>query len=94
MDGGTAATTGTTDPAVTSVLIAGNAAVDLLHRAHLLRRLEGCSVQQFTDPAQALAWAADNDAALAIVDYMMPEFDSLEFARRFRACSATSAMPC
>ena len=85
MDGGPAAIEIVHETAVMSVLLLDDAPVNVLHMSHLLQKLGSCRVEKFTDPGQALAWAQRAEPDLAIIDYMMPGIDGLEFARRFRA---------
>jgi putative two-component system response regulator len=93
MDGGPAVAQGVNATAVTNVLVVDDAPVNLLHMSHLLQKLAGCSVQKFTDPVAALEWSAHNAPDLAIIDYMMPEVDGLEFAQRFRAMAGKADTP-
>jgi putative two-component system response regulator len=93
MDGGPATVQSVNGTAVMRVMIVDDAPVNVLHMAQLLQKLAGLSVQKFTDPAQALTWSAANDADLAIIDYMMPEIDGLEFAQRFRALPGKADTP-
>jgi putative two-component system response regulator len=63
----------------------------------LLRKLVGklpdCTAVPFTSAAQGLAWCVANDPDLVICDYMMPEMDGIEFARRFRALPGKADTP-
>jgi putative two-component system response regulator len=51
---------------------------------HLLLQLEGAKVECMADPVAALAWCADHEPDLILLDYMMPVVDGLEFIRRLR----------
>jgi response regulator RpfG family c-di-GMP phosphodiesterase len=93
MDGGPATAHSAGEPILASVLIVDDAPVNVLLMSHLLQKRAGYSVQSFTEPAQALAWAACNDPDLVIVDYMMPDIDGMEFARRFREIAGKSDTP-
>ena len=42
------------------------------------------SVHDFGEPGVALGWCETHQPDLLLLDYRMPEFDGLEFARRFR----------
>lgn len=42
------------------------------------------SVHDFGEPGVALGWCENHQPDLLLLDYRMPEFDGLEFARRFR----------
>jgi response regulator RpfG family c-di-GMP phosphodiesterase len=93
MDGGPSVVQGASATAVMNVLIVDDAPVNVLHMSHLLQKLAGCSVHKFTDPVVALEWSAHNESDLAIIDYMMPEIDGLEFAQRFRALPGKADIP-
>ncbi len=63
----------------------------------LLKKLVGsmpdCRPIAFLRALEGLAWCAENDPDLVIVDYMMPEIDGIEFARRFRALPGKADTP-
>jgi putative two-component system response regulator len=63
----------------------------------LLKRLVGkladCRAFPFTSAAEGLAWCVANEPDLVIVDYMMPEMDGIEFARRFRLLPGKAEIP-
>src|SRR5687767_13882733 len=59
----------------------------------LVGKLEGCNAVAFTSGGQALAWCTENDPDLVIVDYLMPQMDGMEFARRFRALQGRADTP-
>src|SRR5688572_32069249 len=42
------------------------------------------AVRDFADPAEALAWCADNTPDLVVTDFKMPGMNGAEFTRRFR----------
>ena len=68
-----------------NVLIVDDAETNVMLMRHLVeKKLSDCKVHSFTEPLRALDWSQDNDPDLAIVDYMMPEIDGIEFSRRFR----------
>jgi response regulator RpfG family c-di-GMP phosphodiesterase len=92
MDGGSAIQL-VQEPLAMSVLIVDDAAVNVTLMRHLVQKLAGCSVQTFTDPVAALEWSAHNDPDLAIIDYMMPGLNGIEFAQRFREFPGKSDTP-
>ncbi len=63
----------------------------------LLKKLIGampdCRPVAFLRALEGLAWCAANDPDLVIVDYMMPEIDGIEFARRFRELPGKAETP-
>ncbi len=66
------------------VLIVDDNATNLTLFRHLLQKVEGTEVQCFADSVAALAWCAQHEADLILLDYMMPVVDGLEFIRRLR----------
>ncbi len=50
-------------------------------------------VRAFADPADALAWLADNSPDLIITDFKMPGMDGAEFIRRYRASPTVADVP-
>lgn len=59
----------------------------------LVRKIEGVTPVEFTDPAAALAWCQEHDPDLVLVDYMMPDIDGLQFIERFRAMRGKANIP-
>lgn len=58
---------------------------NLLVLKGILQKFEGCDVEAFLDPVEALARAEAVPFDLILVDYMMPELDGREFIVRLRA---------
>ena len=54
---------------------------------------EGVVVRAFRDPAEALAWLADNPPDLVITDYKMPQMDGAEFIRLLRLQAVNADVP-
>lgn len=92
MDGGQLMTLGQ-DTATLSVVLLDDAPVNVMHMSHLMRKVPGCTVHEFTDPKEALEWARGAQADLAIVDFMMPDIDGIEFGRRFRELEGKADTP-
>lgn len=59
----------------------------------LVKKIEGVTPIEFTDPAAALGWCQEHDPDLVLVDYMMPVIDGLQFIERFRAMRGKSNIP-
>ncbi len=77
-----------------NVLIVDDAETNVMLMRHLVeKKLDDCKVQSFTDPLEALVWVEANDPDLAIVDYMMPGIDGIEFTKRFRQFAGKSETP-
>ncbi len=68
-----------------SILIVDDTATNLTLFCHLLKCLDDAEVHCHADPAAALAWCAETEPDLILLDYMMPKIDGLEFIRRLRA---------
>ena len=54
---------------------------------------ERVNVQGFVRPVDAVVWAAQHVADLVLVDYLMPEMDGIEFAKRLRALPGYAHVP-
>lgn len=67
------------------VLIVDDAAINIRIYEGVLRGQVGLEFSSFTSSANALLWAEENEADLALVDYNMPPPNGLEFIERFRA---------
>ncbi|MYN20928.1 response regulator [Rugamonas sp. FT107W] len=75
------------------ILIVDDNPANLELFGHMLEMLSDTPPVSMSDPGAALAWCADNDPDLVLVDYMMPEIDGLEFLRRFRALPGKEQTP-
>ena len=67
------------------IVIVDDAPITIALLKKLVAQLPECRPVAFTRAVEGLEWCAANDPDLVIVDYMMPEIDGIEFARRFRA---------
>jgi len=67
------------------IVIVDDAPIAIALLKKLVAQLPDCRPVPYTCAAEALAWCEGHDPDLVIVDYMMPEIDGIEFARRFRA---------
>jgi two-component system response regulator RpfG len=73
-------------PAVkNSVLIIDDQATSRAILEQVARNLDDhVRVESFARPIDAVVWAATNVADLVLIDYLMPEMDGIELARRLR----------
>lgn len=75
------------------IVIVDDAPIIIALLKKLVTNIEGCRPVAFLHAAEGLEWCAANDPDLVIVDYMMPEIDGLEFARRFRSLPGKADTP-
>ncbi len=60
----------------------------------VMRSLDGrIAVEGFARPVDAIVWAARHVADLVLVDYMMPDMDGIEFAKRLRELPGYTHVP-
>lgn len=75
------------------VLVVDDVALNLTLMKHLVSRLPDCESVLFDSSLAALDWCDGADPDLAIIDYMMPSPDGIEFARRFRELPGKAETP-
>ena len=75
------------------IIIVDDEPVSLAVLKQLVTKLPDCEAQGFTQATAALAWCKANDPDLVIVDYVMPELNGIEFARRLRALPGRADTP-
>ncbi len=75
------------------IIIVDDTEINLTLIRHLVNKLEDCEPLCFQESAQAMEWCRHNDPDLAIVDYMMPSPDGLEFTKLFRALPGKADIP-
>ncbi len=75
------------------VLIVDDTEINLILFSALVKKLDNCVSHTFADPIAGLAWARDNSVDLAVVDYMMPGIDGLEFIHQLRAIPGLEEVP-
>lgn len=75
------------------IVIVDDAPITIALLKKLVGKLEDCRAVPFTSAAQGLEWCTSHDPDLVIVDYMMPEMDGIEFARRFRMLPGKADTP-
>jgi two-component system response regulator RpfG len=60
----------------------------------VMRSLDGRTVVEgFARPVDAIVWAVRHVADLVLVDYMMPDMDGIEFAKRLRELPGYAHVP-
>lgn len=67
------------------IVIVDDTPLNLVLMTKLVGRLAGVEARPFGRAVDGLAWCEAHEPDLIIVDYMMPEFDGLEFIRRVRS---------
>lgn len=75
------------------VLIVDDHQTNVTLFSFLVRKIEGVTPVEFTDPGEALIWCESHDPDLVLVDYMMPDIDGLQFIERFRAMRGKANIP-
>jgi two-component system response regulator RpfG len=77
-----------------NVLIIDDQATSRAILEEVARNLDhGVRVESFARPIDAVVWAATNVADLVLIDYLMPEMDGIELARRLRGFSGYEHVP-
>jgi len=76
-----------------NVLVVDDTQINVTLLSHLVAKLDDCNAIGYTDPAQGLAWCAENIPDLVLLDYMMPGIDGIEFLRRFREIPGCADIP-
>ena len=82
-------------PAVrNTVLIIDDQATSRAILEEVARNLdENVRAESFARPIDAVVWAATNVADLVLIDYLMPDMDGIELARRLRGFSGYEHVP-
>lgn len=75
------------------VAIVDDSEINLTLLKALVSKLGDCEPLLFQESLKGLAWCVDQLPDLVIVDYMMPDFDGLQFIARFRAAPGCSEIP-
>jgi putative two-component system response regulator len=76
-----------------NVLLVDDSPANLTIYKAIVRNQPGCVAVPFTSSTDALRWCVENELAIAIVDYSMPEPNGLEFIRRFRRLPGKAEIP-
>ncbi len=75
------------------VLIVDDAEINLVLFEALVKRLGNSQSIKFSSSPKGLLWAQGNAFDLAIVDYMMPELDGIDFIRQLRQTPGKEDVP-
>ena len=75
------------------ILIVDDAPISVALLKKLVGQLPDSRPLGFTNAVEGLAWCEQNHPDLVIVDYLMPEIDGIEFAKRFRAMPEKADTP-
>ena len=75
------------------VLIVDDDRINLALFSDLLEAIEGVTPIVAADSLHALAWCADHEPDLLLIDYMMPRMDGLQLMQRFRALPGKALVP-
>jgi response regulator RpfG family c-di-GMP phosphodiesterase len=76
-----------------NILLVDDSQANLVIYKGIVRHQPGCIAIPFTSSSDALRWCADNDPAIAVVDYDMPDPNGLEFIRHFRRLPGKAEIP-
>jgi two-component system response regulator RpfG len=77
-----------------TVLIIDDQATSRAILGEVARNLdENVRAESFARPIDAVVWAATNVADLVLIDYLMPDMDGIELARRLRGFSGYEHVP-
>ncbi|MDQ2818645.1 MAG: ATP-binding protein [Candidatus Eremiobacteraeota bacterium] len=77
----------------TKILFVDDNVVNLKIYEHLAKRIPGCHAVAYTESSQALTWLQSNDVDLAVVDYLMPAINGMEFIRMMRGIAGKELVP-
>jgi putative two-component system response regulator len=75
------------------VLIVDDNATSLMLLTQVVGHIDDCSVVAFSDPLAALTEIRFQHIDIALVDYMMPEINGIEFITRVRAMPGMADLP-
>jgi len=76
-----------------NILIVDDNEVNLSLLGHLVNQLEDCEPVTFSDSARALDWCRNHEVDMALVDYLMPSPNGLEFIEQFRQLKDKADIP-
>ncbi|MGE5640373.1 MAG: response regulator [Clostridia bacterium] len=81
-------------PEAATVMVVDDQSTGRAILEQVMRSLDGrIVVEGFARPVDAIVWAARRVADLVLVDYMMPDMDGIEFAKRLRELPGYAHVP-
>jgi putative two-component system response regulator len=75
------------------ILIVDDVDFNLVLFKTLIQQNSNAQIYMFSSPQAGLAWAAENETDLVIVDYMMPEMHGVDFILAFRQLPGKETTP-
>ena len=75
------------------IAIVDDSEINLTLLSALVKKLDACEPQLFSESLNGLAWCSENAPDLVIVDYMMPGLDGLQFISRLRGVPGREDVP-
>ena len=75
------------------IAIVDDSEINLTLLSALVKKLDACEPQLFSESQNGLAWCSENAPDLVIVDYMMPGLDGLQFISRLRGVPGREDVP-
>ena len=76
-----------------NILLVDDSQANLVIYKGIVRNQPGCISIPFTSSADALHWCEENNPAIVVIDYSMPDPNGLEFIRRFRRLPGKAQIP-
>lgn len=75
------------------IVVIDDVKTNLIIIESMLKKFQNCETYLFEDPKEALKWCENNNPDLIITDYMMPELNGVDVAKKFRALKKNEHVP-